>query len=296
MARLGIGLPVHDGERYLAEALESLLGQTFGDFELVICDNASTDATAEIAAEYARRDGRVRVHRSPENIGAAPNFNRAFDLCRGAELFKWAAHDDVCAPTYLERCVEALDRRPDAVLAHPRTRVIDEDGAVVEDYAYELQTDAPRAVDRFSALLVGHRCYEVFGVIRRAVLARTRRIGSFSHGDGVLLAELALLGRFVEVPEPLFLARRHDRQSMQMVGDHDSYAAWFDPKLRGRRLFPNWRIHAEFARAVRAAPLPLRERLHCGYRLLHWMRLRRRLLWRELRLPGVRAGASRSSA
>ena len=97
--RVSLGFPVYNGERYLAAALDSLLGQTFRDLEVVICDNASTDRTAELCAAYAARDARVRYHRNPTNLGAAPNFNRTFELSRG-EYFKWAAHDDVCAPTF----------------------------------------------------------------------------------------------------------------------------------------------------------------------------------------------------
>jgi len=293
--RVGIALPVYNGQRFLAEALESLLAQTYGDFEIVVCDNASTDRSAEIADRFAARDRRVRVVRNDEHVGAAENFNRAFALCEG-ELFKWAAHDDLCAPGFLARCVEALDRRPAAVLAWPRARVIDEEGRVVEDYPLSLDTDAPRPVDRFSALLAGHRCYEIFGVIRRSALAGTPLIGRFNHGDGVLLAELALRGPFAEVPEPLFLARRHPGQSMQMLDDRAAYAAWFDPRLRGRRVRPHWRIHAEAARAAWRAPIPWRERRHCTYRVLRWSALRRQLLWRELRGARPGPGPSRRPA
>ena len=102
--KVSIGLPVYNGERYLREALDSILGQTFRDFELIICDNASTDETAAICADYAARDPRIRYHRQTHNIGATANFNHTFELARGA-YFKWAAHDDVLAPTWLEKCV-----------------------------------------------------------------------------------------------------------------------------------------------------------------------------------------------
>ncbi len=81
--RVSIGLPVFNGERYLARAIDSVLGQDFRDFELIICDNASTDRTAEICAAYARRDARVRYVRNPRNLGAGPNYDRCFHLARG---------------------------------------------------------------------------------------------------------------------------------------------------------------------------------------------------------------------
>jgi glycosyltransferase involved in cell wall biosynthesis len=70
--RLSIGLPVYNGEEYLAESLDALLGQTYEDFELVISDNASTDGTQELCRKYAARDSRIRYLRLPRNIGATP--------------------------------------------------------------------------------------------------------------------------------------------------------------------------------------------------------------------------------
>src|SRR5687768_11197719 len=128
--RLSIGLPVYNGERYLQGAIESLLSQTFDDFELIICDNASTDRTQSICTAFAARDPRVRYFRNDRNVGAAGNFNLAFRRSRG-RYFKWAAHDDLHEPDYLARCVAALDADPSAVLCQTATRVIDPVGSEV---------------------------------------------------------------------------------------------------------------------------------------------------------------------
>src|SRR3954468_18589343 len=106
--RLSIGLPVYNGEDFLAESLDSLLGQTYENFELIISDNASTDATADICRGYANHDSRVRYLRQQHNIGLAPNHNFVFSESRG-ELFKWAAADDLYGRDLLKLCVEALD-------------------------------------------------------------------------------------------------------------------------------------------------------------------------------------------
>lgn len=260
MPTVSIALPVYNGERYLRQALDSILAQSFTDFEVLIADNASTDATAEIAAEYAARDPRIRYHRNPQNLGAAGNFNLAFQLTSG-RYFKWAAHDDLLHPDFLQRCVAALERDPGAVLAFPRSCIIDEDGEPQGDYEHAQEIESPSCAVRFGALLEYHRCFEVFGVIRRDALAKTRLIGPYAHGDGVLLANLALHGRFVKIPESLFFPRRHDKQSSTMVGDYWNYAAWFNPAFRGKRTFPHWRLFGEYFRTVLFARAPLSDRV-----------------------------------
>ncbi|MBS0016773.1 MAG: glycosyltransferase family 2 protein, partial [Arthrospira sp. SH-MAG29] len=132
--RVSIGLPVYNGENFIQETLDCLLSQTFDDFELIICDNASTDRTEEICRDYAARDKRIRYYRHPENLGAAKNYNRTFELST-AEYFKWAAHDDLYAPEFLERCVEALDTHPSTVLCYPQEYWIDEQGNPLKSHA-----------------------------------------------------------------------------------------------------------------------------------------------------------------
>ena len=94
MPRVSIGLPVHNGEELLPEALDSILTQTFEDFEVVISDNASTDATPDLSRAYVQRYERIRYERSDVQIPISRNFDRAFRLSRG-RYFKWQAHDDL---------------------------------------------------------------------------------------------------------------------------------------------------------------------------------------------------------
>ena len=130
-ARVSLALPVHNGAKYLEEALRSLVGQTYSDFELNITDNASTDATQEICESFALGDKRIAYCRLPKNIGAGPNFNLAFGSAHG-KFFKWCAHDDLISPNFVERCVATLESRSDAALAYGRTQCIDEKGAFID--------------------------------------------------------------------------------------------------------------------------------------------------------------------
>ncbi len=216
MPRLSIGLPVYNGERHLAEALESLLGQTYEDFELIVSDNASTDGTAEICLRYARQDDRVRYIRQERNIGLIPNHTFVIEQARG-ELFKSAAHDDLYARDLLARCIEALDEDQDAVLAHAWSALVDNSGGVVGTFGPGVALDAARAADRFrSVLYEGSHDYE-YAVMRTQVLRRMSHQGSYHLADRVFNIELALNGRFRQVSDWLYFRREHPPQPPRTV-------------------------------------------------------------------------------
>ena len=262
--RVTVGVPVFNGARFLAQTLDALLAQTYERFELVVADNASTDATEEICRAAAARDDRVRYHRSPENRGAAWNFNRTFELA-ATELFKWAAYDDLCEPTFLERCIEALDSEPAAALAYPRTRFVDEDGAVVGDHDDSLHLRQRSPHERLGALVaaVGYT-NPIYGVIRSRALRRTRLLGAYPSADYVLLAELVLAGTFVELPDRLFLRRLHPQMSRRVNPSAADAAAWFRPDAGSRYRTESWRLVGEHFAAVARAPLRPGERLRCA--------------------------------
>jgi glycosyltransferase involved in cell wall biosynthesis len=108
LPKVSIGLPVYNGGLFLRGALDSLLQQSFSDFELIISDNASTDDTEIICREYAKKEGRIRYIRQPENQGAMANFKFVLDEAVG-EYFMWAAADDRRTEKFLEYAVEVLD-------------------------------------------------------------------------------------------------------------------------------------------------------------------------------------------
>src|SRR5579859_2443011 len=114
-ALVSIGMPLYNAERYLVEALDSLLAQDYSNLEVIISDNASSDGTEAICRNYAARDVRIAYHRSEVNHGAVWNFNRVFELAAG-DYFMWAAYDDTRAPTFVSACVTALEGRPEAAL------------------------------------------------------------------------------------------------------------------------------------------------------------------------------------
>lgn len=285
--RVSIGMPIYNGENYLEETLDSLLCQTYTDFELIISDNASTDRTEAICRTYAAKDGRIRYVRQPQNMGAAANYNIVFELARGA-YFKWAAHDDLVAPEFLERAVAVLDRDPDVVLAYARTRAIDAQGAVIRDYPAKPDGNSVQPQKRFYEFVcVPHPCVAVFGLIRTAALRQTRLIGTYAGSDRPLLSELSLRGRFYEIPEPLFFYRNHADQSWQAKETRQEQQAWYDPGRKGKITFPHWRLLFEHLRSVQRAPIRWRERLYCYLCMGWWTRLHWRYLAMNLVLQDV---------
>jgi glycosyltransferase involved in cell wall biosynthesis len=272
--RLSIGVPVFNEERYLDASLASIAAQTYGDFEVVICDNASTDRTPEIAASWAARDSRFRVHRCTTNRGAAPNFNWCFELS-GGEYFKWCAADDIIRPEYLERCVAALDAHPEASLAYSGAHDIDRNGRIIgeiHDNRWPLRFDSSIVAHRFLDLIAtNHACISVFGLMRATALRRTRLIGSYAASDHVLLAEMALQGRFLRIGDDLLLHREHADRFTRRLKAQQERGAWFDTSQSGPS-FPNWRLLREYTRAVLQCPLSPRNKARCLVEVLRWLK------------------------
>jgi glycosyltransferase involved in cell wall biosynthesis len=217
---VSVGIPVYNGAKFLESALDSLLSQTFSDIEIIISDNASNDRTQEICQRYAARDGRVRYFRHDRNQGAAWNFCEVYKLSVG-RYFKWAAADDICAPTYIERCVDVLQRDPTVVCCHSRTCKIDRDGnplehlpdptMVMSRFPKRLMNGSSRyTARRFLDVLLttgwGARC---FGVIRSEALRNSQLILPTFGSEKVLMAELSLIGRYHDLPETLWYQRVH---------------------------------------------------------------------------------------
>ncbi len=271
---VSIGMPIFNAENYLRKALDGILSQTFSNFELIISDNASTDATEAICREYASQDNRIKYYRNETNLGASRNFNRVFELSQG-KYFKWASHDDVCAPEYIEQCIDVLERQPYIVLCYPKANTIDEQGKITGTYTENLNIRSSKPHERLHQLLETYGWYhatQAFGLMRTSALKMTLLIGNYPHADRVLLAELALLGEFYEVPEYLFYRRVHPQISQRANPTDASFAVWFDPKNKGKIILPRWRRYFEYCRAVGRTRLSWYEQVRC------YLEIMRRLL------------------
>lgn len=290
---LSIGLPVYNGERFLAKALNSLLSQTYSDFELFLSDNASTDHTEEICRDYASRDRRIRYFRNATNMGAGWNFLRVYRLAQ-RKYYKQAAHDDFCEPRFLEVCVNALEQDAELIVACTKTRIVDADGRFLEDYECPLRIEDRDPVTRFSDLvLLGHRCFPIFGVHRRSALERLPPMGSFAHADRILLAQLGLMGRFYESPERLFISTRHSGQSVWTVSARSSdrrirltdkvgtlpSLEWWDTRRKKTITLPEWHAFYQYCHSIQRSSLTALQKATAYRVMARWaIQYHRRLL------------------
>jgi glycosyltransferase involved in cell wall biosynthesis len=252
-----IGVPVYNGERYLAQCLDSVLAQSGVEFEIIIGDNASTDGTWSICQAYAMRDTRIHLLRHDRNLGAARNYNALVEKARG-KYFKWMPHDDLIAPQYLDRCAKALDQDPGCVLVYPTTVIIDSEGRhLTQDPIDHLEVDAMTPHERLRQYFLWSSrnpgCNAVLGLIRTSVLRETDCVGSYPSSDKVLLAELALHGRFIHLPDPLFFRRDHLESSLKTHPDLAARAAWFDTEAQDTQEHMEIRWVREYLGAIRRA-------------------------------------------
>jgi len=248
-ARLSIGMPAYNADAWIATAIRSLQNQSFGDFELIISDNASNDGTLEIAETFATNDSRIRVLRHNSNMGANGNY-RAVLAAANADLFKWAAVNDFCAPRFLELCVDALDENSDAVLAYPRTLIFETDVADAIPYEHDFELASDDRAERFEKLLTTMRLNNAMnGVVRRHALLRALPLGNFRNADILLMSELALLGKYVLVDETLFYRRMSPAAATSLRGSFavDTHLV---PGTTKPLLWQNWRFVSRLLRIV----------------------------------------------
>lgn len=288
---VSVCLPVYNGETYLAEAIESVLAQSFENFELILADNASKDRTSSICHDFQARDGRVRYLPADVNRGLAWNYNRSFGAATGRYVL-WLGHDDKMAPDLLRRCVGALEQDASTVIAFARTQYIDEAGVLSGQVGPERTGDASSASERLLQILFDDMCHPVLGLMRRATLARTRLHLPYADSDRVLLVEMGLRGRFELIDEPFMARRLHYNQTTVIYDDRWERTLIFDPSQQGRILCPWLREVKDLLSAVRMSSVRGRERLACYKRVYWWVNAHRRFVvedaWRGLRHVAAR--------
>jgi len=280
--KVNIGLPVYNGERFLKETLDSLLCQTYHDFEIIVSDNGSTDRTEEICRDYAAKDERVRYYRNATNIGVGQNFNRVFELSNSL-YFKWASADDFCKPQLLARCLDVLENDDTVVLAYSKARFINEDGDDLDiaDPGWDLSSAAVYERLRY-CIYARHWVNCHYGLIRADALSKTRLLPSYPGGDFRLMAELSLSGKFTDIPEYLFFRRIHARASSQNTTDF-KWTMKFHTGSAQRVCLPLWNLNLDHLTTIVESELNLYQKLSLVALIVKSMRREIRRLLHEVR-------------
>ncbi len=282
MPKVSIAVPAYNCERYLAQSLESLLGQTFGDFELIISDNASTDGTEAICRRYEALDQRVRYVRRTQNIGGPSNFRHVFSLCSG-RYHKWSTADDYWHPAFLAEAVAVLDDKPNVVLCYPKTRKIDMSGNAIADYDDRLHLidDSPRVRFRQLYERVG-LCNAHLGLIRREAMLTTRLIAGHRASDVDFLAEMALRGKFWLLPDIRFFRRFHVDSSSWAREDSEHQRKYYNPLSKTDTGMHTWRRLLFQLGLVWRSPAGMADKIALSSDVARWARHSRHELSQEL--------------
>ena len=241
---VSIGLPVYNGGKYLAEAIESILNQDFKDFELIISDNNSSDQTREICERYEKSDNRVRYVRLSENLGAGKNFLNVLALSR-SPYFMWASHDDLHEKTFIRKCLEKIQTDESIVLVYPRTKLLNSDSKYLGIANDHVKADQEDPAERFCHLMCEIKlCNMFYGLFRSDAVKKAKSWGKTLFEDNLFLAEMSFAGKIIQIPEPLFIRRftrdynyrSPDERNLQLISS-------VDPSLLGQGIsLPHCRL------------------------------------------------------
>jgi glycosyltransferase involved in cell wall biosynthesis len=268
MPLVSLGLPVCNGENFVAEAIQCVLDQTFYNWELIICDNSSTDRTVAICRAFADQDNRIRLYQNARNMGVCFNFDKVYRLSRG-QYFKWVSHDDLFAPQFIESCIQEFEKDDRVVLAFPKLSYVDADGRLLRRQASELSVLGPTAesrVKRFMTLAARGTdfLWLQYGLIRRDVLEQSGSMGWYAGSDQVLLFKIALRGCIKQLNEEMFFRREHPEAETCKRGPtvrERAKGAYADDN---RRLVLPWcRLLKEHLICVLNSPIPFWDKLRC---------------------------------
>jgi len=282
---VSIGLPIFNGAQYIEASLDSILGQSYSNIEIIVCDNASTDSTPEILKKYMSKDARISYIRHEKNYGAAKNYNSTF-LNSTGKYFKWAAHDDSLDSDYISRCVREMEEDKDLVLVQPRTGQINEFG-VQTSHEYIHSSDIIKidsvGCQLYKTLILDRGSWtRIFGLIRSDVLRDTPLIANYIGSDLTLLGELGLRGKVRDIDDVLFWRRHHDNTST--TGEFASRRkrwVWFDTSNNPKVSLPEWRLNLEMSKSIFRQNVSIGTKIKCYGVVTQRMWKKKRLLMQD---------------
>ena len=219
---VSIGMPAYNGEKTIRVSIESLLAQDYPNFELIICDDASTDQTGDICRDFAGKDQRIRYYRNEINLGMYANWMRLLDLSSGT-YFMWSANDDLRKPLFVTRMVNELEQYSQAGVAMSATELVLEDHSHFGEVRYQGIAD-PNNMSHFKLMMRsaglgrGRKKYAVYiyGLYRRELLKSAMRYFEDTlFSDRLFVTLMTLITRFRYVDETLYIKMRHPKYKIR---------------------------------------------------------------------------------
>lgn len=255
---VSIGIPVYNGENFIGHALDDLLAQTFQDFELIISDNASTDATPKICASYLKRDNRVKYFRNERNRGGPANFTRVLDLATG-RYFMWAACDDRWLPEFVSTLLDELETHPDAGLAMSAMHRHRAEGSYIDSILFSGDEDPNRMsyLQLFMEMAKRNRYhYLIYGLYHTDFLKKAwaNPLPTVPSHDRLFMCQIALatqiryVGQFLHVRtiHDMPIELRYPEEEVSRLVDENRFAfcqTWLsiEPYLWASKVIPSHR-------------------------------------------------------
>jgi len=223
MKCVSIGMPLYNEEKFIQEAIESILDQDYKNFELIISDNGSTDRTKEICLDYANKDSRIRFYSREKMTDAITNFNFVASIAKG-DFFMWASGHDIRDPTFISRCLTTFKKSTSIVLCYSDAIWIDSNGHTIGHEQSDIDTVGMDKIHRLNKVFwnLGY-AYPIYGLFRKDVLKTVLPSQKVLGSDILLLNELSVIGEFTRIPESLFYIRK--------LSDCGDWHAYFQKSL-----------------------------------------------------------------
>ncbi len=206
--KVSVLTPAYNVEQYISETIESILSQTFSDFEFIILDDGSTDNTFEIATEYAKKDSRIKVFKNEKNLGIAGNRNKLLTLAKG-EYVAWQDSDDISLPFRLEKQVKILDKNKDIGIVGGGLQLFNEKGDLSKRLFSEQDEELRKKIFRYSPVA------QPSAMIRKEVFDK---VGNYDlkmppAEDLDMSFRIGMFYKFANVPEIVVKYREHDKSA-----------------------------------------------------------------------------------
>lgn len=253
---VAVGLPVYNGEKYISESIESILGQDFGDFDFLISDNCSTDSTWDICNHYGAIDDRIRLNRNKTNIGAIANFQLVFDQTK-SNYFMWHAHDDILMNNYFSTALKFMEDRKDYVCFTSKKILKTFTGEEKGVYSEEKERNSDSIVERFqSHFAMGAPCKSIYGLLRRDLVTKAGRFPIMDMlPDKIFMFQLLIVGKIYEHPQPLQVKRIKEYSAAKVKDNLFSIG----PKTmmgseRAMASFPHLKFRLELSSLIKSHP------------------------------------------